>query len=208
MRSSLAIGPLTNLQDARSSAAVGFDFVSFSLERGSHRMLAGNLIWGIATWLSGPRIVIELNTFSLDELATLGETISVHALSFPLEDWSSSAWGRGEETLEFSAPEIWLRSEKTISVQDLRNLIDLEQDRGRIVRVLLPGDNVGEQLHDVAEHIFLHFSSLAFLKDFLTSSTWMPTGFFLGQEAEEEFGLLNYEGIDDLMEVVAARFGE
>ena len=64
----LKINQLTNLQDARSSAAVGFDLISFSLERGNPKKLSAAMVWNIVNWLSGPEIVLDLNVASLEEL--------------------------------------------------------------------------------------------------------------------------------------------
>ena len=67
MKPQLKIGPLTQLQDARSSAAVGFDWLSFSLERGNPKKLSPSLIWNIIQWVSGPEIMIELDAASYME---------------------------------------------------------------------------------------------------------------------------------------------
>ena len=112
---SLKIGPLTNLQDARSSAAVGFDLVTFSLERGSNKKLSGSMIWSIIQWLSGPEIVLEINRFSLEELKEIEGVFTYEYLSLPLEEW-------GEDLLALPGKLI-LRTSSDSSPEQLENIL-------------------------------------------------------------------------------------
>ncbi len=208
MRPILVIGPLTNLQDARSSAAVGFDVISFSLERGSLRMLGSNLIWNIASWLSGPAIDLQLNRHSLDELTDMGESVSIGALSFPESDWQE--WMQEGVQLKEILP-----------VSNIRLRMNEALDDNKIDTIRSQADEQGVNLsfvvtptHDLSvfekhkAYIFLHFPTLEAATDFVTTSDWLPMGISLGEEAEEEFGVLDYEAIDNWLEVVNERFGE
>lgn len=56
----LHIGPLTNLQDARASAAWGADYLSFALERGALHKVNALTLKSILEWLAGPLPVLAL----------------------------------------------------------------------------------------------------------------------------------------------------
>lgn len=208
MRPTLAIGPLTNLQDARSSAAVGFDMISFSLERGSLRMLGSNLIWNIVTWLSGPSIILELNRHSLDELNTMGESVSIGVLSFPVEDWLF--WIQEgvdiKETLPVST--VWLRRADNLQEEDKEEILQQAEEQGIDLSFVLIVNDTTTLSENHQEKTFLHFQDLVMATEFVTQSHWQPAGILLGEEAEEEFGVLNYEAIDEWLEVVNERFEE
>ncbi len=208
MRPILAIGPLTNLQDARSSAAVGFDMISFSLERGSLRMLGSNLIWNIASWLSGPSIILELNRHSLDELKDMGESVSIGALSFPIEDWRE--WMEEGVNPREMLPDanVYLRIAHEVDDEEIYKVRKQAETLGiELMFVVKVIENL-PSLEQHKEYIFLHFQSIEKATSFVSGSEWHPTGIFLGDEAEEEFGMLNYEAIDEWLEVVNEHFEE
>lgn len=208
MRPILAIGPLTNLQDARSSAAVGFDMITFSLERGSLRMLGSNLIWNIASWLSGPSIVLELNRHSLDELSTMGDSVSIGALSFPIDDWRHWIAEGTDLTALLPVNTIWLRADEGISPAETQELQQQATSAGIDLTIVVTMTDSGAGAEALGSRIMLHFPDLSHATAFVKSSTWLPQGIFLGEEAEEEFGLLDYEAIDEWLEVVNERFEE
>lgn len=208
MRPILAIGPLTNLQDARSSAAVGFDMISFSLERGSLRMLGSNLIWNIASWLSGPSIVLELNRHSLDELKDMGESVAIGALSFPISDWRE--WIQEGQNPGDILPvsSISLRISENLDDDEIHNIrLQAEKQGIKLSFVVNVKDNL-PLLAKHKEYTFLHFQNLEQATEFVKHSEWQPAGISLGEEAEEEFGILDYEAIDNWLEVVNERFEE
>ena len=59
-----------------------------------------------------------------------------------------------------------------------------------------------------AERVLLHFNHLEASKSFAQTSSWTPKGIWLGSEAEEEFGQLDYEAIDEWIEVINDRWEE
>lgn len=208
MRPTLAIGPLTNLQDARSSAAVGFDMISFSLERGSLRMLGSNLIWNIASWLSGPSLLLELNRHSLDELKDMGESVAIGALSFPVEDWQ--AWMTEGVNLSDILPvsTVSLRIPEALDENEIHTMLNQAKEREIELSFIVNVGDDSSSLEKYKEYLFLHFEDLSQATAFVRDSNWQPAGIFLGEEAEEEFGLLDYEAIDNWFEVVNERFEE
>lgn len=199
----LAIGPLTNLQDARSSAAVGFGMISFSLERGQMRMLGSNLIWNIASWLSGPEIIIELNAASLPELENMGTTEQVGGILFPIEEV------RSLENIERSSlPTARLILRVTSEETDVEAGISLAESLGFEVELLASQQEDVSRFEAYAERVFLHFNHLDASKSFAETNSWTPKGLWLGPEAEEEFGQLDYEAVDDWIEVINDRWEE
>ena len=202
MRPTLAIGPLTNLQDARSSAAVGFDFLIFSLERGNLRMLGGNLIWNIASWVSGPGLVIEIDQQSLPELDNMGEAVTLHALSFPYEDWKARVAGSGVQAEELPVKEIWLRCAGELPESEAAELIRLGQAEGLQTRFVMDMQGDSEIPASLASLVLAHYPSLEAAQAGMMDASLSLAGCVLGPEAEEEFGQLNYEAIDDWLEAV------
>ncbi len=201
MRPLLKISHLTTLQDARSSAAVGFDLIGFDLVRGSHRKLAAPMVWNIVKWLSGPRIVVELSRVSLPELSEVQKSVEISFVTLPLEDW-------GEDLLDLDVPVILRVPAKT----DLDDLIELRNHKGVYFELEMPsvdemnGTEARMALLSIMDKSFLHFQTMEEGQEFIVHSDHVPYGFALGQEAEEEPGVLHYEKIDDWLETFEHRF--
>ncbi len=196
MKPSLKIGPLINLQDARYSAAAGFDMVSFSLERGSDRKLSVSLIWNMVQWLSGPEIALEMNLASLEELTEANNTFSYHWITLPAEEWDERIW-------QHTDAGIVLRADAGSDPQHLAGILLQAKHAGREMRFELSPDSAGHFLpHDpFASHCYLHFPSLDVLDRFADQTRFVSSaGISLGPEAEEEPGVLHYERIDALLE--------
>lgn len=201
MRPKLKISNLTNLQDARSSAAVGFDFISFSLERGNPRKLPSSSIWSIINWLSGPEILIELNLASLEELTDVQETFVVQHITFPASEW--------DIRLAQELPrQITLRADQSHSPSQLETWIEEAEAAGIQLKIELSLSQTEEAEAYLAlfPHLLLHFPSLDQTQSMAVTATQLPYGFVLREEAEEEMGQLDYERIDDFIEVFEARF--
>ncbi|MEM7655248.1 MAG: hypothetical protein AAF399_03900 [Bacteroidota bacterium] len=202
MRPLLKVNRITNLQDARSSAAVGVNLLSFSLERGDDRKLPAKLIWSMTNWLSGVEIVLNLNLQSLGELKEVGESFDFQWVGFPAEEWDNRLW----EDLDA----IILSASSQTSPEAIAQWIaEVEEQDKRILIELAVNDS--EQLgafEAVFPHLLLHFSSVEELQSFAATSPLVPAGFVLGEEAEEGPGELDYQRIDEFIEVFEARFGE
>lgn len=198
MRPLLFVGELTSLQDARSSAAVGFDWVGFSLERGSPRKLSVELIWNMVQWLSGPKVVISLNRASLEELDVAQQRFEVDVISLPLADWGPDLLAYGKELI--------LRTSATELLST--DLSDIPMSGELSLEVHVDSSDILSQLTPWLAHSFIHPASLDLLADWLQSDTPPPKGYALGQEAEEEMGVLDYPRIDDVLELYTDRFGE
>lgn len=56
------INYITNLQDARSCAAWGINFLSFCFERGSDYKIPENMALDIASWIDGPILTADFGT--------------------------------------------------------------------------------------------------------------------------------------------------
>lgn len=200
MRPKLKISNLTNLQDARSSAAVGFDMISFNLERGHHKKLSASLIWNMVNWLSGPEIGLEMNTYSLEELKEIKKLFDPSMLTFPATEWNPLL-------LEY-ADAIMLRGDQFTDPKHIQQWVSAAETEEKKLKVVLslPDLAAAGAYEGVKESILLHFPSLDLLVEFIRTSPFQPYGFSLDQEAEEEPGVLHYERIDDLMEVLEEQY--
>ncbi len=205
---SLAIGPLTNLQDARSCAAVGFDYVVFSLARGSHRMIPASSIWSIANWLSGPGLVLELNGASLPELEGLQGSLAIAAVVMPAEDWVQLS---PEERMQLSGriqgKEIWLACQHPGDLDLVEEAVSLAAQQKLEARLLMDADILPPGLEETYS-IILHFSTPEASLEFIETSHWQPAGIWLGPEMEEAFGQLDYDRIDAWLETWTVRFSD
>lgn len=196
-RMRLKISHLTNLQDARYSAAVGFDLVGFSLERGDNRKLSVPMIWNMVQWLSGPEIVLEMNVASLEELPEVEKTFSYGHITLPQEEWS-------DLVLMHTSGGIIIRANADSNPDELKQWVKTGEEHDREIRIELSINHPNElaAFEDVAGHCYLHFPTLDMLESFLENPGCSPWGISLGIEAEEEPGVLHYERIDDIVERV------
>jgi hypothetical protein len=200
MRPVTKIGPLTQLQDARSCAAVGFDLISFSLARGEDRKLPVSMVWSIVNWLSGPEIVLEVNRESLEELEEAARAFSWRYVSLPAADWSAELAGRFPALLltakaEEARPE-WVAAQVSAAQAlgcELKVELQLETASGL------------EAYSEVMVHLLLRLPSLEAGEGFLRQAPALPWGLSLGAEAEEYPGQLDYERIDRWVEALDAR---
>jgi len=190
------------LQDARSSAAVGFDLVSFSLERGHHQKLPAKLIWNMVNWLSGPETVLELDLNSLPELEEEGDSFDYQWVGFPAADWNSRLLA------EF--PAVILRADASLSPAQLQTWIHEAEAAGKqlLCQLSVPNAAAVEGFGALLPYLLFHFPDLDQLQGFAATAPEAPRGFVMETEAEEEPGLLDYQRIDEFMEVFEARFGE
>ena len=187
----LKISTLTNLQDARYSAALGFDMLSFSLERGSDKKLPAPSVWSMVQWLDGPEFVLELNLESLDELQDL--PFEPDYLSFPLEEWSPYLWNYGSAVI--------LRGDASADVGALSGLLSAHNDKGKSLKfeLSLPDPEALAAFREIFPHLLVHFPSLDIAETFIRSQKEKPFGISFREEAEEEPNLLHYERLDELM---------
>lgn len=202
MRPKLKISRLTNLQDARSSAAVGFDIISFSLERGNDKKLPASSIWSIVNWLSGPEILIELTVASLEELEEVQQTLTVSHVSLPASEWNIQ--------LQDQVPtHVLLRADHGSSAASLLAHIQEANSQGieMMIELSLQSPDQVESFSTILNHCLLHFPRLDITQSFAATSPVLPYGFALGEEAEEEPNQLDYARIDDFIDVFEARFG-
>ena len=201
MKPLLTIGPLTHLQDARSSAAVGFDIISFSLERGSVKKLPASSIWSIVNWLSGPEILIQLNLDSLEELAQVQQTFPVGMVSLPAADWDIRLASE-------LPPKVILKADASHSIGLLTQWLEEADDANLELFIELHLEREGEAdlYSSILSKSLLHFPDLDMTQSFAASSAMQPYGFAIGEEAEEEPNQLDYERIDDFLEIFEARY--
>ena len=189
----LKIGNITSLQDARYSAALGFNLISFSLERGSTKKLPLASVWSMVQWLDGPGVVLELNTDSLDELQEL--SFEPRYLSFPLQEYHDALWNY--------SPALILRCNAEDDPAHLRALLEAATAAGHELKfeISVPAPEALEGFRDLLTQLFVNFPSLEMADQFIRSAAAKPYGISFPEEAEEEPNLLNYEVLDEVMAV-------
>lgn len=193
----IKISNITNLQDARYSAAVGFHYISFSLERGSTKKLAATMIWNMVNWLEGIETVLELNAESLEELDEFKE-VSFRYITLPIEDWSIQ--------LPATLPQaLILRADAAqYDVAALQAIITEVEASNREVKIELSVDDA-EQLaayQSLAPYIMAHFPSIEIAQAFAQTNEAAIWAISFREEAEEEPGLFDYEKLDEFVETI------
>ena len=203
MRPKLKIGPLTQLQDARSSAAVGFDILSFSLERGSMKKMSPAMIWNMVNWIQGPQILLELNAASLEELEEMNKSFQASYVQLPLAEWDAGL-------LPQLAQGIYLKADKGANISDIKSSLSQIADAGKEGIVEISLDEISEvgEYQEILATTYLHFSSSETLFEYLKQEGPNPLGFALGEEFREDAEYLDYERIDDLIELMEELFDE
>ena len=203
MRPKLKIGPLTQLQDARSSAAVGFDILSFSLERGSMKKMSPAMIWNMVNWIQGPQILLELNAASLEELEEMNKSFQASYVQLPLAEWDAAL-------LPQLAQGIYLKADKGANISDIKSSLSQIADAGKEGIVEISLDEISEvgEYQEILATTYLHFSSSETLFEYLKQEGPNPLGFALGEEFREDAEYLDYERIDDLIELMEELFDE
>lgn len=73
----IKINHLINLHDARSCAAWGVEYLSFSLEKGGMRKLSETMVKEIVGWLSGVNLVLDYGTSAVENLNVTDEANAV-----------------------------------------------------------------------------------------------------------------------------------
>ncbi|MEM6262129.1 MAG: hypothetical protein AAGI38_06440 [Bacteroidota bacterium] len=190
MRPILKISRLTNLQDARYAAAVGFDLVSFSLERGAFEKLPLTSVWNIVNWLDGPAVVLEMNVASLEEINDL--SFDPAYLAFPAEEWDEMLWNYAEKLI--------LRVSGSSPSKSLEQLLARIPGDQLMLEVQLTHANEVDNWQAYLDRTLLCFPSLEEARVYLESHPESgPYGISIGKEALDEEGLLDYESLDDLV---------
>lgn len=191
MRPKFKISNLTQLQDARYCAAVGFDFVSFSLERGSFQKLPVSGVWNMVQWLDGPSVILEINTASVAELDEL--SFGFRYLTFPYEEWSLRLFRLTDAII--------LRGDEYCAPQRMMELVDwaTEEDKELKFELSLPAPEALLPYRHVLRHLFVNFPSLQMTRDFMLRGQGMPYGFSFRAEALDGTNGLDYEQLDEVM---------
>lgn len=193
----LKVGPLTNLQDARSSAAVGFDMVTFSLERGANRKLSGSMIWSIIQWLSGPEVVLEINRFSIDELKEIEGVFNYDYLSLPLHEW-------GEDLLELPGKFI-LQTHTKEKLETIEEILAVTDPDRLFIELSFEKQADLAIYQSILGRSFLH-QKLKEEQPINLPADLSVYAFSMKEEMEEEPGLLDYETIDSWIEAFQENF--
>jgi len=190
------ISNITNLQDARYSAAVGFDYLSFCLVRGDERKLAPAMIWNLINWLEGPAYVLEINRVSLEELKYVGDSFHYAQLLLPYEEWDIH--------LSTYAQSFILKTDGSKDPMQLRSVVNKAEIAGLDVKFELTLKTIEEieVFRDIFPHIFINFPNIETIQLLLQEDGFEPFGIAIRDEGEEEMGLLNYDLIDAFWEVV------
>jgi len=202
MRPRLKISNLISLQDARSSAAVGFDLISFNLTRGDDRKLSAAMVWNMVQWLSGPEIAVELNVDSLPELEEAQKSFQPSYITLPLSEWSDPLLGQ--------LPPVILKAEVLDDPERLIAAAASADDAGQPLYFELGLQQIAdvERFEGVMHRSLVHFPTLDLAIAYVQGPAPTAWGISLDREAEEEPGVLDYERIDAFIEAFEARYEE
>lgn len=202
MRPKLKISNLISLQDARSSAAVGFDFIGFNLIRGANQKVSVSMAWNIIQWLSGPEIVLELDKSSMPELDDAANTFEFPHVSLPWEDWSPGTDLKGKDVI--------LRGDHSLTPDQVGTLLEQMESLGvsGLIELSLPGIAEVKAYKPHLGHCLIHLPQLEMVEDLIQQNDLIPGGLSFYDEVQEEPGVLDYERIDEFLELFEEVFEE
>ena len=192
-RPQLKISNVTNLQDARYSAAVGFNYVSFSLERGHPHKLSPSMIWNMVQWLEGPEIILEIDAGNWEEVQQVGTAPENFWVSFPAAHWTGIA--------PISLKGIILRSEHQLEIPQIQEWVAQSEIPLKVEMLISHPDQLAV-FSSVYPYIFVNFPELEITKNFIRSSEHAIFGLSFQSEAEEKPGLLDYDELDACLELM------
>lgn len=193
MQPILKIGPLTQLQDARYSSAVGFDIISFSLVRGDMSKLSPAMVWNIVQWLDGPKICLDIDANSLPELSELEEQFNYNYLSVTYDDLPAIRdWSALKHPLI-------IHCDASVPVENIRNVLK-EFPKQSLIELHLNSISQLEAFSGIQDRSLVHMAELETTLSLGADSSLIPGGIALGKEAEEDEGMLDFERIDTLID--------
>lgn len=85
LKTSVFVGKVTNLSDARYCAAVGADFIGFDCNPSSSRYVSVELINAIIGWTAGVKTVLEFGNQPESAIIDLVNTVKPDAILIPTE---------------------------------------------------------------------------------------------------------------------------
>ena len=157
------------------------------------------MIWNMVNWLSGPEFILEMNLASLDELQEIKQLFQWQRITIPVAEW--------DEMIFLHSEQVILKADELVEPSDIAAWAASATDGQDLkVEIAVTDLAAAARYESVKEHILLHFPSFEVLTAFIQAGNYVPFGFALGEEAEEEPGFLHYEKIDDFMELFEERF--
>lgn len=192
----IKIANITNLQDARYCAAMGFQLINFSLLPQEAQSLTAQQIREIAAWLSGPQYVLSCDAASVAELQAIHGTFPYHYIEIPVEDWQKFSF---LPTIPFI-----LKVKAKQEVSALAILIEEVQKHHKASKIEIEVESADDFLNyeSLFPNIFIHTPSLQMLSELIETHQKMPFGFSIREEGVELSGNLDYEALDKLCEQI------
>lgn len=192
----IKISNITNLQDARYCAAMGFQLISFSLLPQNGQSMSAQQIREIAAWLSGPQYVLACDAASVAELQAIHGTFPYHYIEIPQEDWQKISF--------LPAVPFILRVKEKGELSELAVLIEEVQKHHEAAKIEIEIESAADFLRyeSLFPHIFIHTPSLKMLSELRETHQKMPFGFSIREEGLELSGNLDYEALDKLCEQI------
>ncbi len=190
----LKIGPISVLQDARYSAAVGFDIITYCLARGDMRKVSAATAWNLVQWLSGPVSALELNAESWEEIAEATALFPVKWIEFPWED-RRTAWGTDANALAVAA-----------TLPDAESLAAwFGENERHYLQLTVQHDTPVEAFSNWLNRVFFRFDSPETATHWLSANKPLPLGIAFSTEWEESPGEMDYPALDDVLELLESR---
>ncbi len=192
----IKISNITNLQDARYCAAMGFQLINFSLLSEDTQRLSAQQIREIAAWLSGPQYVLACNEASVADLQAIHGTFPYHYIEIPAEDWQKFSF--------LPAIPFILKVKGKWEVAALATLIEEVKKHHNASKIEIEMDTTHDfsSYESLFPNIFIHTPSLQILSELVETYQNMPFGFSIREEGGELSGDLDYEALDKMCEQI------
>ena len=183
----IKISSIFDLQDARYCAAVGVNFVGFSIKTTDENKLLPQKIREITAWLSGTKTILEYDTESAAVLEEMHSTLPYYAVELSEDDWTKVSF----------LPDlpVFLILHSRVSLSHAQTVIDSLLEHHLDSKIIITVENIqaAATFLPVSKHCFLHFTALNEAIEARKNTDFTEfAGIYVGKEGF----LLNKEGLD------------
>ena len=140
-------------------------------------------------------MILELNTYSLEELENVDKAFTYRYITLPIEEWS--------DLILQTSSTIILRADETSSEADLMRIKE-EVNNGEsdiMFELKLSSLDSLNNYSKILPQAFISFTNFSDTIQLIKDQKIFPHGISIGEEAEED-GLLDYEQIDQFIEIL------
>jgi phosphoribosylanthranilate isomerase len=189
LKTKVILSSVTNLSDARYASGMGVDYIGFAINPDNERYVTAESAQMIKGWLSGVRIIGEIDSFPVNNMA-----------AYPLDFVQTNNPALVDD---FDNP-VLFQDVDTLKIEQLATTLETTAGKVNFFILRVPAGQLSsfhQQLSDICSRfpvfIATDFNS-ASLQNVLDKLK--PKGIVLYGSIEEKPGFSSYDGIADILE--------